>query len=128
MLGHVSGYMVYKHTPRKDLSIRFLKYYTSPEVQRRVVAVGVFSAVKAAHEGVSEPHLEKIRRHMESEPLIVPPADVGFSVDVANHFYDAINDVIGGLADPAEALKKCDERLERLRGRKTAVGTGGSSS
>ncbi len=128
VLGHVSGYMVYKHTPRKDLAIRFLKYYTSPEVQRRFVAVGVFSTVKAAHEGVSEPHLEKIRHHMESEPLIVAPADVGFSVDVANHFYDAINDVIGGLAGPAEALKKCDERVERLRQRRALSVTGGSSS
>jgi ABC-type glycerol-3-phosphate transport system substrate-binding protein len=121
-----TGYMVYRDSPRKDLAVRFLRYHASPEVQRRYVAIGVCSSIKAGFEGGVEPHLAKIRALVESATVTVPPGDTGFPVEVAGHFYDAVSNVVGGLASSAEALRKCDERVARLRGRDLLGSPGGS--
>ncbi len=126
VLGVISGFMMYKECPRKELAIRFLRHFHSVESQRRLIkSSGVFTAVKAAMEGELEPHLAKMRDLAESTPVLVPPGDTGFRTDVARHFYDAINSVVGGLSTPEEALKRCDRRIERLRAHDALVLSGG---
>ncbi|MFH1738118.1 MAG: ABC transporter substrate-binding protein [bacterium] len=127
VLGLVSGFMIYKDSPRIDLTVEFMRYFMSAEVQRRFVGIGMFSSVKGAFEGDVEPHLARLRLLIDTAPVLVPPADTGFSTDVARHFYDAINSVIGGLSSAGDALERCDRRVERYRRRARITPSGGSA-
>ncbi len=116
LLGVVSGYMVHKKSLHPDLAVEFLKYVSSPEVQRRFLAIGHSSATKEAFDGVElDPKLARIREMLKSGHAIVPPADTGFQIGVSEEFYKAAAAVLVGYSEPLEALERAERGITRFR-------------
>jgi raffinose/stachyose/melibiose transport system substrate-binding protein len=119
-----TGYMVSKTTGHFDLAVEFLKYMTSPSVQKRMVEAGVISATKGTVDPAKlSPQLRRALEAWQNAGEILAPPDTGYAIDVANRLYDAIALVADGKADPKTALKEAEEQVAPWR---TASAAGGA--
>ena len=116
VLGLVSGFMAHRKTPHPDEAVAFLKFLSSAESQRRLVNIGHSSATKEAYDGAKvNPHLAKVVETLAAGGKLVPPADTGFRLQVAEEFYRAVARVVAGHVTPEEALKRAELGVARLR-------------
>ena len=116
VLGLVSGFMAHRRTRHPDEAVAFLKFLSSAESQRRLVNIGHSSATKEAYnEAEINPHLAKVVETLATGGKLVPPADTGFRLKVAEEFYRAVARVVAGHVTPEEALKRAEQGVARLR-------------
>ncbi len=115
MIGLTVGYMIGRGTPHFEEAAAFLRYLTSPEVQRyRVQETGSISAVRGTGDASDDPNYHVVVRITETAGSTVAPPDTGYELEVAYAFYNAVAKVMDGV-DPAQALQEADQAIAHLR-------------
>ncbi len=116
LLALSTGYMVYRDTPHPELAIALLRHLTSAAVQRSWVRGGYVSALREAPPPPDAPEGQRrLMRLLDAAPATALASDVGFNLEVADAFMDAVSLVLGGRAAPAEALAGAERQVRALR-------------
>ena len=105
VLATASGYMVHAQSPRREMAIELLKAYMQPDTQRIAVAGGVFSGTREANVGADRsPVMAQVMKVLTGADHFVPAPDISWHPRIADRFYHAVRQVIGGSATAQAAL------------------------
>ncbi len=116
IIGVATGFVINAKSKHFDEAVTFMKYFTSLKNQIIWTEGGDFSPVKGAIEQADlNPHMAKLAKLFDTAGAIVPPPDTGYSVAVADAFYQGAAYVAGGLKTPKEALEWIDKQLKPLK-------------
>jgi len=105
VLATASGYLIHAHSPRHDMAIELLKAYMLPETQRIAVAGGVFSGTRDTNVGQERsPLMAHAVEVLAGADHFVPAPDISWHPRIADRFYHAVRQVVGGSATAQAAL------------------------
>jgi len=114
-IGVATGFVVNAKSSNIELATEFLALLNSDEnVQKLIEEAEVAPLAKSASEGTQvDSRSARLRTLLEEAPEIVLPPDTGYDLEMADAFYTAMAEVLGGQRTPAEALAGIDEKLGR---------------
>ena len=96
-----------------DLAAEFMALANSPENVQAFIAAEIIAARHVGVRGRTSTPAPRRGAAARQAPAIVLPPDTGYDLKMADAFYSAIAEVLGGQATPAEALASIDEKLGR---------------
>jgi raffinose/stachyose/melibiose transport system substrate-binding protein len=113
-IGVATGFVVNAKSSNIELATEFLALLNSEENVQQLIEAEVAPLAKSASEGAEiDSRSARLRALLEEAPAIVLPPDTGYDLEMADAFYTAIAEVLGGQSTPAEALAAIDEKLGR---------------
>jgi raffinose/stachyose/melibiose transport system substrate-binding protein len=113
-IGVATGFVVNAKSAKIDQATKFLALLNSEENIQKLIEAEVAPLAKSASEGVEvDSRSARLSAMLEEAPAIVLPPDTGYDLEMADAFYTAIAEVLGGDKTPAEALAGIDEKLGR---------------
>lgn len=113
-IGVATGFVVNAKSAKIDQATKFLALLNSDENVQKLIEAEVAPLAKSASEGVEiDSRSARLNLMLEEAPAIVLPPDTGYDLEMADAFYTAIAEVLGGQKTPAEALAGIDEKLGR---------------
>jgi raffinose/stachyose/melibiose transport system substrate-binding protein len=114
VIGVETGYMVNANSPNVDLAVEFLALLNTPEnVQRFIAEADITPLALSAASSDVDGRSTRLGQLLNEAPAVVLPPDTGYDLETANELYAAEAEVLGGQANPEEALAALDERLGR---------------
>jgi raffinose/stachyose/melibiose transport system substrate-binding protein len=113
-IGVATGFVVNAKSSKIDQATEFLALLNSKENVQKLIEAEVTPLAKSASEGVEvDSRSARLSAMLEEAPAIVLPPDTGYDLKMADAFYTAIAEVLGGEKTPAEALAGIDDKLGR---------------
>jgi raffinose/stachyose/melibiose transport system substrate-binding protein len=113
-IGVATGFVVNAKSTKIDRATEFLALLNSEENVQKLIEAEVTPLAKSASEGVEvDSRSARLSALLEEAPAIVLPPDTGYDLEMADAFYTALAEVLGGQRTPAEALAAIDEKLGR---------------
>jgi raffinose/stachyose/melibiose transport system substrate-binding protein len=113
-IGVATGFVVNARSSNVDLATEFLALLNSDENVQKLIEAEVTPLAKSASEGAEiDSRSARLGALLEEAPAIVLPPDTGYDLEMADAFYTAMAEVLGGQRTPAEALAGIDEKLGR---------------
>jgi raffinose/stachyose/melibiose transport system substrate-binding protein len=113
-IGVATGFVVNAKSTNIDLATEFLALLNSEDNVRQLMEAEIAPLAKSASEGVEvDSRSARLMALLEEAPEIVLPPDTGYDLEMADAFYTAMAEVLGGQRTPADALASIDEKLGR---------------
>ncbi len=113
-IGVATGFVVNAKSTNIDLATEFLALLNSEDNVRQLMEAEIAPLAKSASEGVEvDSRSARLMALLEDAPEIVLPPDTGYDLEMADAFYTAMAEVLGGQRTPADALASIDEKLGR---------------
>jgi len=116
LLALTTGYMVHSRTSHPTEALALVQHLCSEPVQKEWSKHGHLSALRAAAPGAEAPEGQRqLLRLLEQSAATTLAPDVGFDLEVADAFLDAVSLLFGGRATPREALAGAERQVRALR-------------
>lgn len=113
-IGVATGFVVNAKSTNIELATEFLALLNSEDNVRQLMEAEIAPLAKSASEGVEvDSRSARLTALLEEAPEIVLPPDTGYDLEMADAFYTAMAEVLGGQRTPADALASVDEKLGR---------------
>jgi raffinose/stachyose/melibiose transport system substrate-binding protein len=113
-IGVATGFVVNAKSTKVEQATEFLALLNSDENVQKLIEAEVAPLAKSASEGAEiDSRSARLSAMLEEAPAIVLPPDTGYDLEMADAFYTAIAEVLGGERTPADALMGLDEKLGR---------------
>lgn len=115
VLGLNVGFIVNQKSKHKKEAIELLKFMTREDVISKFTSIGELPLVREAFKiDTPNPLTIKLGSLLDTTSTVVAPPDTGYDLKVADAFYSAIAQVLGGVKDPDSALQELDKRIQSI--------------
>ena len=112
VIGVVTGYAINANSPLKDQAAAFLALANNEEFVAKFVAAEAVPLALSTANTELEPRSASLNTMLGSAVTIVGPPDTDYDLAVADAFYRAVAEVLGGVSTPEEAAAKLAAEVE----------------
>lgn len=112
-IGTLTGLVVHAQSPNPDAAITFLRFLSSPDMQKVWAEGGALTPV-AGVEAELVPQLQAMTELLANADAIVPPPDTTYPIPVAEAYYQAAAYAASGEKSAQEALAWLDETVAAM--------------
>ncbi|GAA3881335.1 extracellular solute-binding protein [Leifsonia kafniensis] len=112
VIGVVTGYVVNAKSTKQDAAAEFLALLNSDTYVAQFIEAELtpMTLSAAGGEGIDS-RTASLSELLATAPAIVLPPDNGYDLEMANAFYSALAEVMGGQSSPTDALAGIDKKL-----------------
>lgn len=112
VIGVVTGYAINNNSSVKDQAAAFLALANNEEFVAKFVAAEAVPLALATANTELEPRSASLNSLLGSAENVVGPPDTDYDLSVADAFYRAVAEVLGGVSTPEEAATKLAGQVE----------------
>jgi raffinose/stachyose/melibiose transport system substrate-binding protein len=112
VIGVVTGYAINANSPLKDQAAAFLALANNEEFVAKFVAAEAVPLALSTANTELEPRSASLNTMLGSAVTVVGPPDTDYDLAVADAFYRAVAEVLGGVSTPEEAAAKLAAEVE----------------
>lgn len=112
VIGVVTGYAINANSALQDEAAAFLALANNEEFVGKFVQAEAVPLALATANTELEPRSASLNTLLSSAENVVGPPDTDYDLEVADAFYRAVAEVLGGVATPEEAATKLAEQVE----------------
>lgn len=112
VIGVVTGYAINANSSLQDEAAAFLALANNEEFVNKFVAAEAVPLALSTANAELEPRSASLNTMLGSAENVVGPPDTDYDLEVADAFYRAVAEVLGGVATPEEAATKLAGQVE----------------
>lgn len=113
ILANASGYMVHSRAENPEMMVEIIKTFVSPEVQKIRTKAGLNTSSIEAAKTITSPLQIRSQEILSNSGGWVAAPDISWKERyTAERLYEAVRYVIGGEAEPLEALQAADRDIK----------------
>lgn len=115
VIGTLTGFIIHARSEHPEEAIEFMKFATTPEMQKIWAESGSISPVKGVAEVAEvDPHMASMAEMLSNASAMVPPPDTTYPVPLAEAWYQAAAYAASGEKTPEEALTWLDDTVAAM--------------